>query len=76
MASEHHNQQIEPVHLLKAMLSEKKGVAGAMLRKLGVSPNAVAQELSLAMEIIQGNLKEGSEIEADMEDEQIVFRPL
>ena len=47
-----------------------------MLRKLGVSPNAVAQELSLAMEIIQDNLKEGSEIEADVEDEQIVFRPL
>jgi hypothetical protein len=34
------------------------------------------EKLSLAMEIIQGNLKEGSEIEADVEDEQIVFRPL
>ena len=50
MASEHHNQQIEPEHFLKAMLSEKKGVAGAMLRKLGVSPNAVVQELSLAID--------------------------
>lgn len=50
LASEHHNQQIEPEHFLKAMLSEKKGVAGAMLRKLGVSPHAVVQELSLAID--------------------------
>ena len=50
LASEHHNQQIEPEHFLKAMLSEKEGVAGAMLSKLGVSPNAVVQELSLALD--------------------------
>jgi len=50
LASEHHNQQIEPEHFLKAMLSEKQGVAGAMLRKLGVSPNAVVQELLLAID--------------------------
>ena len=29
LASEHHNQQIEPEHFLKAMLSAKQGVAGA-----------------------------------------------
>ncbi|MEE8432517.1 MAG: Clp protease N-terminal domain-containing protein, partial [Candidatus Desulfatibia sp.] len=41
LASEHHNQQIEPEHFLKVMLNEEQGVAGAMLRKLGISPNAV-----------------------------------
>lgn len=50
LASEHHNQQIEPEHFLKVMLNEEQGVAGAMLRKLGVSPNAVVQELSLAID--------------------------
>ncbi len=50
LASEHHNQQIEPEHFLKAMLNDEQGVAGTMLRKLGVSPNAVAQDLSLAID--------------------------
>ncbi len=50
LASEHHNQQIEPEHFLKVMLNEEQGVAGAMLRKLGISPNAVVQELSLAID--------------------------
>ena len=50
LASEHHNQQIEPEHFLKAMLNEKEGVAGTMLSKLGVSPNAVVQELSFAID--------------------------
>ena len=50
LASEHYNQQIEPEHLLKAMLDEDEGVARAMLRKLGVSPGGVVQELSLAID--------------------------
>ncbi len=49
LASEHNNQQIEPEHLMSVMLSGADGVAGSMLRKLGVSPNAVAQELALAI---------------------------
>ena len=50
LASEHCNQQIEPEHLLKVMLDEDEGVARAMLRKLGVSPGGVVQELSLAID--------------------------
>lgn len=49
-AAQHHHQQIEPEHLLTAMLNEQQGIAGAMLRKLGVSPNDIAQELSKAIE--------------------------
>ncbi|OQY58741.1 MAG: ATP-dependent chaperone ClpB [Desulfobacteraceae bacterium 4572_88] len=49
MASANNNQQIEPEHLLHAMLNEPEGIAGAMLRKLGVSPNAITQELMLAI---------------------------
>ncbi|MEW6260607.1 MAG: ATP-dependent chaperone ClpB [Thermodesulfobacteriota bacterium] len=49
MASAQHNQQIEPEHLLAAMMAEKDGIATAILRKLGVSPQAVSQEVLLAI---------------------------
>jgi len=45
MASEHNNQQIEPEHLLLAMLNEPEGIARAMLDKLGVSSDDVSREL-------------------------------
>ena len=47
LASQHHHPQIESEHLLVAMLSEKEGVARSILRKLGVSPDAVAQAIRL-----------------------------
>jgi ATP-dependent Clp protease ATP-binding subunit ClpB len=50
LASQHNNQQIEPEHLLYSMLSEKEGIAVSMFRKLGVSPDAVVQELALAID--------------------------
>jgi ATP-dependent Clp protease ATP-binding subunit ClpB len=50
LAARLHNQQIEPEHLLSAMLTEKEGVARAILRKLGVSPEGVAQEATLSLD--------------------------
>ncbi|MBW2101049.1 MAG: AAA family ATPase, partial [Deltaproteobacteria bacterium] len=50
LASQHNNQQIEPEHLLYSMLTEKEGIAVSMLRKLGVSPDAVVQELALVID--------------------------
>ncbi|MFH1103278.1 MAG: ATP-dependent chaperone ClpB [Pseudomonadota bacterium] len=50
LASQYNNQQIEPEHLLSAMLSEKEGIAGAMLRKVGVSPGSVSQEALMAID--------------------------
>ncbi len=49
-ASQHNNQQIEPEHFLGSMLDEPEGIAGAMLRKLGVSSKDVAQETAVAIE--------------------------
>jgi len=49
LASNNNNQQVEPEHLLSAMLNEQEGIARSMLRKLGVSPEAVAQEIAMAM---------------------------
>ena len=50
LATQYNNQQIEPEHLLSAMLAEKEGIAGSMLRKLGVSLDAIAQEVASAIE--------------------------
>ena len=50
MASEHNNQQIEPEHLLLAMLNEPEGIARAMLNKLGVSPDNVSREVAATID--------------------------
>jgi ATP-dependent Clp protease ATP-binding subunit ClpB len=50
LASQHNNQQIEPEHLLAAMLAESDGIAVAMLRKLGASPDQIAQEAKTAVD--------------------------
>ena len=50
LASQHNNQQIEPEHLLAAMLDESDGIAGAMLRKLGASPGQIAQKARAAVD--------------------------
>ncbi|MCP4104818.1 MAG: ATP-dependent chaperone ClpB [Desulfobacteraceae bacterium] len=49
LASQHNNQYMEPEHLLGAMLNEQEGIAVSILRKLGVSPNSVAQEIAIAV---------------------------
>ncbi|MBT8367588.1 MAG: Clp protease N-terminal domain-containing protein, partial [Deltaproteobacteria bacterium] len=45
LASRYNHQQIEPEHLLAAMFQEPEGIAGAILRKLGVSPNEITGEV-------------------------------
>ncbi|RPJ14696.1 MAG: chaperone protein ClpB, partial [Desulfobacteraceae bacterium] len=49
-ASSNYNQQIEPEHLLSAMLSEHEGIARSMLSKIGASADAVAKEVALSIE--------------------------
>ena len=49
LASRQNNQQIEPEHFLSCMLGESEGIAVSILRKLGVSPKSVAQEVSISM---------------------------
>jgi ATP-dependent Clp protease ATP-binding subunit ClpB len=49
-ASSNNNQQIEPEHLLSAMLAEQEGIARAMFSKLGASSDAVAKEVTLSID--------------------------
>ncbi len=58
-ASRNNNQQIEPEHLLSVMLSEREGIAGAMLLKLGISPDDVAGDIEVSIDKlpkISGNI--------------------
>ena len=50
LASRQKNPQIEPEHLLSAMLTETEGIAGAILQKMGVAPGQVASEINRAVE--------------------------
>ena len=50
LASNNNNQQVEPEHLLSAMLNEQEGIARSILLKLGVSPEGVAQEIAMAID--------------------------
>jgi ATP-dependent Clp protease ATP-binding subunit ClpB len=49
LAASKNHQQIEPEHLLAAMLSETDGIASTILRKLGVSPGEVLQKTGAAL---------------------------
>ena len=49
LATQYNHQQIEPEHLLASMLSEKEGVAQAILNKLGASPGSVVQKSTEAL---------------------------
>ncbi len=50
LASRYGNQQIVNEHLLLAMLEEKDGIARTVLRKLGVSPDTVRDEVQTAVD--------------------------
>src|SRR2546423_525590 len=45
LAEEHHHTQLEPEHLLHALVSQEGGVVPAVLGKLGLQPAALLQEL-------------------------------
>ena len=50
LAEQYGNQQIEPEHILQAMLSDREGTAVAMLRKLGVAPDPPSTDALRAIE--------------------------
>ena len=50
LASQRNHQQIEPEHLLLAMLAEKESVAASMIRKLGEAPRDVAHDTDMILD--------------------------
>src|SRR5712692_7177681 len=45
VAARHENQQIEPLHLLAAMVTQADGVVSPLLARLGVRSEALSQEI-------------------------------
>ena len=50
LASRYGNQQMEPVHLLLALIQQKEGIVPSLLSRLGVAPAAVAKDAEQAIE--------------------------
>ena len=50
LASTHGNQQIEPEHLLAAMLDEKEGVARSVFQRLGAAGDRIATAAATAID--------------------------
>jgi ATP-dependent Clp protease ATP-binding subunit ClpB len=46
VAARHENQQIEPVHLLAAMVAQADGVVSPLLARLGIRSEALSQEIA------------------------------
>ena len=44
-ATDRNNQQVEPAHLLAALLSQPEGVVYPLLQKLGAAPKTLADRL-------------------------------
>ena len=49
VAEKAENQQVEPEHLLAAMLEQKEGVLKPILGKIGANANAIANEITAAI---------------------------
>jgi ATP-dependent Clp protease ATP-binding subunit ClpB len=45
IAASHENQQIEPVHLLAALVAQDGGVVPPLVTKLGIRPEALSQDI-------------------------------
>src|SRR6201984_2247094 len=45
LASEHGNPELQPLHLLAALLEDKEGIVPPVLEKIGIGPQAVLSEI-------------------------------
>src|ERR1700758_5588682 len=50
LASEHGNPELQPAHLLAALLEDKEGIVPPVLEKIGVGPQAVLSEVYRELE--------------------------
>jgi ATP-dependent Clp protease ATP-binding subunit ClpB len=50
LAAEHGNPELQPIHLLAALLEDKEGIVPPVLEKIGIGPEAVLSETYREME--------------------------
>jgi ATP-dependent Clp protease ATP-binding subunit ClpB len=52
LASEHANPELQPLHILAALLEDKEGIVPPVLEKIGIGPQAVLAEVYRAIEAL------------------------
>jgi ATP-dependent Clp protease ATP-binding subunit ClpB len=52
IAASHENQQIEPIHLLAALVAQDGGVGPALLTKLGIRPEVLSQDIEREISLL------------------------
>ena len=50
IASEHGNPELQPLHVLAALLEDKEGIVPPVLEKIGIGPQAALSEVYRAIE--------------------------
>ncbi len=45
LASEHGNPELEPLHLLAALVEDKEGIVAPVLEKIGIGPQSVLSDI-------------------------------
>ena len=76
LAEQRSHQELTPEHVLSALLAQEQGIVGALLRKMGVEPDAVRREVTRALDEqhqVQGNAAEiyvGRRLKDLMQDAQ------
>src|SRR5882757_3451921 len=50
LAAEHGNPELQPLHLLAALLEDKEGIVPPVLEKIGIGPQAVLSEIYSGLE--------------------------
>src|SRR5271154_1157132 len=45
LASEHGNPELQPVHILAALLEDREGIVSPVLEKIGIGPQAVLSDV-------------------------------
>jgi len=50
LASEHGNPELQPIHLLAALLEDKEGIVPPVLEKIGIGPQAVLSDVYRELE--------------------------
>ena len=50
VAEQYGQQQLEPLHLLAALVAQRDGVVPPLLSRLGVRPEALAQDIDTELE--------------------------
>ena len=52
LASEHGNPELQPIHLLAALLEDKENIVPPVLEKIGIGPQAVLSDVYSQIEIL------------------------